>query len=166
MLEDFAEYEGRVDEEAQPDMRGRLTTAAAIERFMLAGNATITVRSLRTGTRFTYKIRKPDPTPDFPNPVHFVNLLTGQDNTSDYQYLGLIRDNVFRRTSKSRITDKAPGYVAFEWFWRQVIQNQLPATVEVWHEGRCGRCGRKLTVPESIESGFGPECLEMIGGML
>jgi hypothetical protein len=33
----------------------------------------------------------------------------------------------------------------------------------VWHEGRCGRCGRKLTVPESIESGFGPECASILG---
>jgi len=24
---------------------------------------------------------------------------------------------------------------------------------------RCGRCGRVLTVPESVESGFGPECI-------
>lgn len=35
--------------------------------------------------------------------------------------------------------------------------------VEIWHEGKCGRCGRQLTVPESIESGFGPECVKMIG---
>ena len=31
-------------------------------------------------------------------------------------------------------------------------------TVQVWHEGRCGKCGRKLTVPESLTSGLGPEC--------
>jgi hypothetical protein len=31
----------------------------------------------------------------------------------------------------------------------------------VWHEGSCARCGKKLTVPESIESGFGPECVKL-----
>lgn len=34
--------------------------------------------------------------------------------------------------------------------------------VEVWHEGSCGRCGRKLTVPSSIETGLGPECAELV----
>ncbi|MGQ4872128.1 MAG: DUF6011 domain-containing protein, partial [Candidatus Thorarchaeota archaeon] len=32
----------------------------------------------------------------------------------------------------------------------------LPEKVRIWHEGKCGRCGRRLTVPESIESGYGP----------
>lgn len=34
----------------------------------------------------------------------------------------------------------------------------IPPSLEVWHEGRCGRCGRALTVPESIASGIGPVC--------
>jgi hypothetical protein len=34
--------------------------------------------------------------------------------------------------------------------------------VEFWHEGKCGRCNRKLTVPSSIESGFGPECINHV----
>jgi len=32
----------------------------------------------------------------------------------------------------------------------------------VFHEGACGRCGRTLTVPESIASGFGPECIRYV----
>jgi hypothetical protein len=28
---------------------------------------------------------------------------------------------------------------------------------EVWHEGKCGKCGRALT-PSSILTGIGPEC--------
>jgi hypothetical protein len=35
---------------------------------------------------------------------------------------------------------------------------ELPKGLKVHHEGRCCRCGRKLTVPESIETGLGPEC--------
>lgn len=42
------------------------------------------------------------------------------------------------------------------WFGKTAGQD-LPEC-EVWHEGRCGRCGRKLTVPESIETGIGPDC--------
>lgn len=29
--------------------------------------------------------------------------------------------------------------------------------------GRCGRCGRKLTVPASLHRGLGPECAEKLG---
>ena len=36
--------------------------------------------------------------------------------------------------------------------------------LEVWHEGRCGRCNRALTVPESIASGIGPECAKHVLG--
>jgi hypothetical protein len=52
--------------------------------------------------------------------------------------------------------------VAFAWFWDRLRNGNLPEQVEVHHEGRCGRCGRALTVPESIESGFGPECINHV----
>jgi len=47
---------------------------------------------------------------------------------------------------------------AFTFFWKFVAQNVMPPQMDVHHEGRCGRCNRKLTVPESIENGLGPEC--------
>ena len=33
---------------------------------------------------------------------------------------------------------------------------------EMLHEGRCGRCARRLTVPASVASGIGPECAKMV----
>ena len=35
---------------------------------------------------------------------------------------------------------------------------RIPEHLEIFHEGRCCACGRKLTTPESILSGIGPEC--------
>ena len=46
------------------------------------------------------------------------------------------------------------------WFYEKVIvDGKKPSDIglEVWHEGRCGKCGRKLIVPESIARGIGPE---------
>ena len=40
----------------------------------------------------------------------------------------------------------------------QINQGRMPLTLTVFHDGKCGRCGRKLTVPESIQSGLGPVC--------
>ena len=47
---------------------------------------------------------------------------------------------------------------AFIWFLNRIEADKPTDGFEFWHEGKCGRCGRKLTVPESIEAGIGPEC--------
>ena len=49
--------------------------------------------------------------------------------------------------------------IAWRWLWTRLnARAVLPANVTVWHEGKCGACGRKLTVPDSIKSGIGPVC--------
>ena len=45
---------------------------------------------------------------------------------------------------------------------RQVLDKELEDYIELWHEGRCGKCGRVLTVPTSISTGFGPDCLRRL----
>lgn len=122
--------------------------------FILAGNATFTLVNEESGNRFTFKVVRPDE--DTP---HFVKVLTGSDNEDDFTFLGTIfnkRD--FRHGRRSRITPEAQSAKAFNWAWPRILSDGLPPQVKVFHEGRCGRCGRKLTVPESIESGIGPEC--------
>jgi uncharacterized protein DUF6011 len=147
-----------------PDMRGQLTAPDDIRLFVLAGNATITLRSLKTGNRWTFKISKPN---DF-NPdraMWFVSVLKGSDNEADFGYIGQLRDNphpYYERGRKCWPTFHAASD-AFLWFWRHLRErNAVPAQLEVWHEGRCGRCNRKLTVPSSIENGFGPECINHV----
>lgn len=130
-----------------------LTSAPAVKTFALAGKATLTFRSKKTGTRFTYKVTLKDGSPAF------VSVLTGSDNEGDFTYLGTIFEGAdYKHGKKSRISEAAPSAKAFAWVWERVARGVLPEGIEVWHEGRCGRCGRKLTVPESVESGLGPEC--------
>lgn len=138
-------------------MTGQLTDPATIRTFALAGNATLTFKSTATGTRFTFKIRRADGE-DVKRPW-FVKVLTGPSNSDDYTYLGTIfADGHFRHGQKSKIAPSAPSAQAFAWAWKKIEAGTLPASLEVWHEGRCGRCGRLLTVPESVASGLGPEC--------
>jgi hypothetical protein len=140
----------------------RFTAAEAANRFMTSGNATVTLVSTRTGTRFTYKVRAADD-----GDVFFVSLLGGPDNESDYRYLGRIARGVFwagRKTPKPGDVGKdAPSSLAFRWAWERLAKGILLDTLEIWHEGRCGRCNRKLTVPSSIASGLGPECAGKAG---
>ena len=130
-------------------------------KFILAGNATFTVESKITGKRFTYKVNKLD---DLEKDLWFVGVLTGPDNNADYTYLGIIQNNrIFKRTAKSPISPDADSHKAFAWVWGKILAGaNIEKQASIYHEGRCGRCGRKLTVPESIKSGFGPECREKV----
>jgi hypothetical protein len=140
--------------------------ALTFMRFAFAGNATFTLVSHRTGSRYTYKLKAaPRSKTRF-----FVSTLVGADNENDYMYLGYVDISA----STQRVVPPASGkalrvgskgspddvrFKALDWFLDAAsTYEHLPTTVSVYHEGRCGKCNRKLTVPSSIESGLGPEC--------
>jgi hypothetical protein len=100
----------------------------------------------------------------------FLKLLTGPDNTEDYTYLGKLDDY----TGQVRTTAKSENYRDSRTL---KLLNRVLARVwcddhaaftqhgyQLHHEGKCGRCGRKLTVPASVESGIGPECQRIMTG--
>ena len=131
--------------------------------FVLAGKAIFTVENEKTGNRFTYKVKQAENKDDGPSKVWFVSVLNGPDNGSNYAYIGTIFGNNFyvptldfRLTKKSTVTKDAQSFKVFSWMLKHNLI--LPPFVKVHHEGRCGRCGRRLTVPESIKNGLGPEC--------
>lgn len=126
--------------------------------YILAGNSTFTLRSKTTGARFTYKaIYKKY----FGEDIVVVKLLNGTDNVNDYGYLCTIKiiDGVPKIIrDKSRISATAKSFVIFDMVFFKLLVGLEMNNLEIWHEGVCCRCGRKLTVPESIQSGIGPEC--------
>jgi hypothetical protein len=123
--------------------------------FFSGGNALFTVSNPQ-GTRYTFRIRKPKPDMPF-----FVSLLTGPDNESSYTYLGIYVPQIqaIRLTSKSRYTEDSLPVKVLRW---AVKLPKLPEGYAIQHEGRCCRCGRTLTVPESIDAGIGPECAGLL----
>ena len=125
-------------------------------RFLLAGDAHCTFRSHRTDKHFTYHVEANKKPTTAGGPSHFVAVLTAPEH---YEYIGCLYDRrVFRHGSRSRIASNAPSVRAFGWVWTRLLAGRVPETCDVYHEGRCGRCGRPLTHPESIENGLGPEC--------
>jgi hypothetical protein len=95
--------------------------------------------------------------------TYFVGLLRGPDNLQDYSYMGVLRKNptrYFWTAASGKVGRQAPAYKALVWFVDAMKCGRavLGSSLEVWHAGKCGRCGRKLTVPESIAAGLGPEC--------
>jgi hypothetical protein len=72
---------------------------------------------------------------------------------------------VYSHGKKSRIKSNAPSVVGFQWLLAQLVNHSGvdPNVAELRHAGLCGRCGRPLTVPESIDTGFGPTCAGVLG---
>lgn len=127
-----------------------------IDSFIKAGKAVFTVVNESTGNRFTFRVTRHKKRRD----LYFVSVLSGADNVNDYTYMGSIFGDDFRLTRNSRVNSKAQSFIVFSWFLRN--SKNLPDVVKVYHENRCGRCGRALTVPESVRSGFGPECIKYV----
>lgn len=126
-----------------------------VRKFIMAGNATITLLSQKTGVHYTYKIRKAKN-----GDIYFVSLLTGQNNDEDYTYVGILnQDCEFHTTAKSKLTKASTPIRALDFFVKKI--DQLPKELRVFHEGKCCCCGRTLTTPESIKAGIGPECAKL-----
>jgi hypothetical protein len=136
-------------------MRGILKNEDVLQ-YIKAGNATITILNTKSGNRFTFNIKKVEN-----KEIFYVKVLTSPDI---YSFIGtFFNDNSFKYSLKSHISKDAQSVLTFEWLVRNI--NNLPSIIEIYHEGKCGKCGRKLTVPESITSGYGPDCIRRINNI-
>ena len=145
-------------------------TAADALKFIISGSALFTITSRRTGKHFTFKASSPKSRDGAPRPPIFVKVLTGPDNgwNGDWTFLG----SLFRATDDSVILHLVAGrkgrrdlkaFAALEWALQHLKADELPETLAVQHEGKCGVCSRSLTHPNSIASGIGPECAKKGG---
>ena len=148
----------RVEPTTEP-ASAAIQTREQLRRYIGGGHGAITARSVLSRERYTFRFGSPRTVNgeiDGRRAI-FVRVLTGTDNERDTQFLGTIwPDGKFAADRKrGGLQPKA----AFVWLWQQAgLAGDLPASVEVWHEGRCAACGRALTTPASIEAGFGPVC--------
>lgn len=139
------------------------------KEFVTAGDAVFTVEC-PDGTHHTYRVEHVSATDRWAE-SWFVKLLTGPDNTSDYTYMGKLDPHTFQvsTTAKSKHYDGTFPLRLLNRVLARVYGDDHAAYeaqgYKTHHEGRCGRCGRPLTVPVSVESGFGPECIKMLMGV-
>ena len=98
-----------------------------------------------------------------------VDVMTGSDNETAYAFAGTLRGTTLHLSPKRKCPEaKAKMAKAItDWTFRRVAAGAslegakpdgTPFVVRCLHEGRCACCGRKLTVPESIDTGIGPVC--------
>lgn len=148
------------------------TTLAVTREFVTAGKAIFTVevpagfaQNNGTAPHYTYKVARVESTG---GDRYFVSLLTGPDNEKSYSYLGMLNPetgNVWT-TFASKFQPKSwPVQIL-----QRVLANVFGGTAVriahcgwvLHHEGKCCRCGRTLTTPESCRLGIGPECAKRV----
>jgi hypothetical protein len=132
---------------------GKIEKSLALD-FMLGGKSVFTLLNSQTENRFTYKVKKHKQ-----DDIFFVSVLTGPDI---YQFIGSIKSNSFKHSQKSSISQTSQSVKVFEFVFSKIQTGNLPEIIEIWHHGRCGKCGKMLTVPKSIQTGFGPECFKSL----
>lgn len=140
---------------------GNFESVESLKRFLTAGRAIITLTDQRNGNHFTYKISRPGKGSKAKDSVEFfVGVLSSPNSGAGYSSCGYVSvgsTGVFHNVR--RVSWSAPSVMLFKAFWESLhATGQIPDDIEPLHAGRCGRCGRELTHPESIRSGIGPEC--------
>lgn len=138
----------------------KMTDAKKALDFVYGGNATFTVVSNKTGTRFTFRAREYKKSKTkYDKPLIFVKVLTGTDNENSYTYIGFLNhSNKGTLSAGKQGLYQSPSFKAMSWVVKALSKGIMPEDLSFYHCGKCARCGRTLTVPESIESGFGPIC--------
>lgn len=120
--------------------------------------AAFTIRSKRTGKDFTFKVSQ--------IPFKGVNYLHIKTETEylNFRYTGWYRDGeVVRKDKNTGKTNPVttPASSAVAWFLRQLFAGNyagLDSGLDIFHLGKCLKCGKTLTDSQSIEIGIGPVC--------
>lgn len=139
----------------------RLEGAENIKRYCMGGNAIVTLTS-PTGVHYTYYLRSPflDDKEDFAKDVRFVYAL-GTDQK--WFYIGGLYANgtYFRATRNSSVSGRSPVFKGVVYLVK-MMNKDFDTPMILQHEGCCGKCGRRLTDPISIERGIGPKCYNLM----
>lgn len=137
-------------------------TPQQIREFILAGNALFTLKSLRTDAHYTFKVERrmridvatgKQVAVSPPSWIVKVLFRPANDDARNYRYIGAINSNKYFARATN---DPQPSAIGFQWCWEHL--DRCGERFEFNHSGRCGRCGRLLTTPESVAAGIGPEC--------
>ena len=117
-----------------------------------------------TGNNRTFRIEKNPTNAKFAPDTLALGLLVGPENDgeSSYKTFAFVNDTDVVTWKKYR---ESKYNVLAQLVAGTLLENpkyNVPPTLKLIHAGRCFRCGRPLTTPQSIETGLGPICAEKL----
>lgn len=124
-------------------------------------NGTHTIRNRETGEYRTFRVRTQKDDAKFAPGKRVLSLLTGSDNEASYTGFAFVEEDDIKVWRSKTGEEK---WSNFDWFADMLFDlaandgKKYGDKYEIMTEGRCIVCNRKLTTPESIETGIGPVC--------
>ncbi len=141
-------------------MQGKINNDVALN-FMLAGKCDVTLVSHKTGNKLTYTIsKKKSEYSTNDEYLYFISV----GHAKSLLYAGFIvysdiEDKFkFVRGNKGNLNLSDIRVKSILYTLNQLNKENYNLGVDIYHCGRCGKCGRKLTDPVSISIGLGPKC--------
>lgn len=127
----------------------------------------------------SFTIERQEASSDFAPGRRLISLLTGPDNEADWTAFGFVSDEPATRYPISvwrKFRGEAGERSDYEKYADLLVamitrgQRDFRShdghkhKYEILLSRRCIRCDRRLTTPESLEAGVGPECRKLQGG--
>ncbi len=128
-------------------------------------NGRYTMKNRATGEHRTFMLKTQPEDAAFAAGKRILSLLTGPDNESDYTGFAFVDEDGIHVWKSKRSLDgsKSAWQYYAELLWSFGVDagfSSFAGEYEFMMEGRCARCNRALTEPESIANGIGPICAE------
>jgi len=142
---------------------------AIVRNLLQAGRAVLTILNQTTQGRRTYRVVRSKKVEG----LFWVSIrgdVDSNDKTERKKWIPVCcwkpqkpdHQAVFT-TKFSKVDKTSVAFKGFDWLnkatklWEKDKGASAP-NIQIYHEGRCARCGRALTDPASIKRGLGPEC--------
>lgn len=142
----------------RPKIRKSITPAQ-FRNFIFAGSSIFTLENSETGNYITFRIKQVKKNGQLVPNQFTIQCKSLNDGDHGYKFLGFL--NLDRKYFK-RWGNTNPDYIGYKtlyWLLSNLENLERFTKLEIYHEGVCCKCGRTLTVPESIDNGIGPECM-------
>lgn len=135
------------------DSAHQLKGAEAISQYVMGGKGVVTLKS-PSKVHKSYFFSKPRNASNFKPDDRFIYVL---DAHNEWVYVGMLSDDVMRWTKHSAYPLESPEFKGARYVVK-MMHRDIETPMELYHEGVCPICGKRLTNPKSIVEGIGPKC--------
>jgi hypothetical protein len=135
----------------------------ALPTLFFAGRAVLTFENVETSTHMTVKVSQARDKRDRKKllPLFHVNVKLLGDRLQSYAYAGTIATDTNDWMPSRKFGTSEQVRKVFAWLQTVTANPEvIRGKVNLFHEGRCCKCGLPLTHPESISTAIGPKCLK------
>ena len=123
-----------------------------IKYYMLAGNATFSVRNTERNTELVYNIEQPS--------IDRPYFVKAENDNGEMVYIGtLFADGEFKTTTKTKLPNESPQIKVFHWLVERIRKNEaFPSMFQFIRGKTCCKCGLELNTDTEKRNHVHAEC--------